>query len=100
MIQPNLIINSSSTPLFGAPIPTEFFILIIILAIWSLIWKGLALYKSAQKGQKIWFIIMLIANTVGILEIIYLLTHREKKSNIINPLAPKHFTEPSNPNLP
>ncbi len=99
MLTNTLIQASSTIPL--QTIPTNWLIGIIILAIWSLIWKGLALYKSAQKGQKIWFIIMLIGNTVGILEIIYLLIYREaRKTPIINPLAPKHFTEPANPNLP
>lgn len=47
---------------------------IAVLAIWSIVWKGLALWRSAQRGQKVWFIVMLVLNTVGILEIIYLLT--------------------------
>ncbi|MEK7187004.1 MAG: DUF5652 family protein [Patescibacteria group bacterium] len=45
--------------------------LIAILAIWSLIWKGLALWKAASLRQKYWFIALLIINTLGILEIIY-----------------------------
>ena len=44
----------------------------IIIFIWSLFWKGLALWHSARRESKIWFIILLIINTVGILEIIYL----------------------------
>lgn len=40
--------------------------------IWSLLWKGLALWRAAKSDQKNWFIIMLILNTVGILEIVYL----------------------------
>lgn len=44
---------------------------LFILATWSLIWKGLALYKAARKEAKIWFVILLIVNTVGILEILY-----------------------------
>ena len=42
------------------------------LVIWSLIWKGFALWHAAGRQQKIWFIILLILNTAGILEIIYL----------------------------
>ncbi len=41
--------------------------------IWSLIWKGLALYRSARNEQKGWFIVLLVLNTMGILEILYLL---------------------------
>lgn len=47
-------------------------ILFIVLAAWSLVWKGIALWKSARAGSKIWFVILLIANTVGILEILYI----------------------------
>jgi len=42
-----------------------------VLIIWTMIWKGLALWKAARAGSKTWFIILLIVNTVGILEIIY-----------------------------
>lgn len=46
--------------------------LLVIAMIWSIIWKGVALWKSARYGQKAWFVVMLIVNTVGLLEIIYL----------------------------
>ena len=46
--------------------------LIAIALIWSLIWKGLALWKSAGLRQKYWFIAILVLNTLGILEIIYI----------------------------
>ena len=52
---------------FGAAGP-----LLLVLLIWSGIWKGLALWHSARRDEWIWFIIFLVANTVGILEIIYL----------------------------
>ncbi len=54
---------------------TVFFILIV----WSFIWKGLALWRSARRGDKVWFIIFLIVNTVGILEIIYYFLISKKK---------------------
>jgi uncharacterized membrane protein len=47
-------------------------VLLVALAIWSLVWKGLALWRAAQRGSKPWFIVMLILNTAGILEIIYI----------------------------
>jgi hypothetical protein len=45
---------------------------LLLLVIWSLFWKGLALWHSGRRGQHWWFIVMLIVNTIGILEIIYL----------------------------
>lgn len=47
-------------------------ILLPIVILWSIFWKGLALWHSAQRGQYWWFVIMLVVNTLGILEIIYL----------------------------
>ena len=45
---------------------------VLVLALWSLFWKGLGLWHSAQRKQPWWFVIMLVVNTAGILEIIYL----------------------------
>lgn len=46
--------------------------LFLLIIIWSIFWKGLALWKSARLGQYIWFVLMLVINTIGILEIIYI----------------------------
>ena len=43
-----------------------------LLVIWSLLWKGLALWHAGRKGQPWWFIALLVINTAGIFEIIYL----------------------------
>jgi methionyl-tRNA synthetase len=47
-------------------------LVLLLVIVWSLFWKGLALWHSGRRGQPWWFIILLIVNTVGILEIIYL----------------------------
>ncbi len=44
----------------------------VALFVWSMVWKGLALWKSAHKEQKWWFIAFLVVNTLGVLEILYL----------------------------
>ena len=43
-----------------------------IILLWNVPWKGVALWKAARNRQKIWFILLLIVNTMAILEIIYL----------------------------
>lgn len=53
--------------------------ILIILLIWSMIWKGIALWKAGKNGQMIWFIAMFILNTVGILEILYIGFFQKKK---------------------
>ena len=46
--------------------------LLLLLIIWTLVWKGAALWRAARNGQRNWFIALLIINSLGILEIIYL----------------------------
>ena len=47
-------------------------IFLTIAIIWSIVWKGLALWKAAREESKPWFIVLLVLNTFGILEILYL----------------------------
>lgn len=56
-----------------------FNIFLYFVFLWSLFWKGIALWRAANGGQKIWFIAMLILSTVGILEIIYLFWFAKSK---------------------
>jgi len=49
----------------------EHTLLIITILAWSLIWKGIALWQAARLSMKGWFISILILNTVGILEIVF-----------------------------
>ena len=50
------------------------FIIVIITII-----KGVALYKSARLNEKVWFWVLLIFNTAGILPLIYLYIKRKRK---------------------
>lgn len=43
-----------------------------LVLVWSLIWKGIALWSSAKSNSKIWFIALLVINTMGIFEILYI----------------------------
>lgn len=45
---------------------------ILLAIVWAAGWKGLALWHSARRGRYWWFVILLVVNTFGILEIIYL----------------------------
>lgn len=51
----------------------------VAIALWSLAWKGVALWFAARNHQKRWFVVLLIVNTVGILDIVYLLWFRMDK---------------------
>lgn len=42
------------------------------ILIWVISWKGVALWQAARLSHTWWFIVILVVNTVGILEIIYI----------------------------
>ena len=57
----------------------KFTIILLILAAWDIVWRGIALWKASKNGSKPWFIALLILNTVGILPIIYIFFFSDKK---------------------
>lgn len=59
-----------------------FAFIIIPLVIWSLIWKGIALWKAARLGHKTWFVFLLVLNTAGILQILYIYVFSKKAKPI------------------
>ena len=52
---------------------------IIVLSIWTMIWKGIGLWKAGRNNQLAWFVVMFIFNTAGILPIIYLVGFQKGK---------------------
>jgi hypothetical protein len=53
-----------------------------LIIIWTLIWKGTALWRAAKRDSVVWFVVLLIVNTLGILEILYIFVFsRERKIN-------------------
>lgn len=53
---------------------------ILPLALWSMVWKGLALWKAARNTHKAWFVVLLVVNTCGILDILYYYVFGKKKA--------------------
>ncbi len=58
----------------------------VIALAWKFFWYGLALYKAIEKKHKTWFVVLVIGgglayffNDLGILAIIYLILHKDKK---------------------
>ncbi|MCX6745343.1 MAG: DUF5652 family protein [Candidatus Parcubacteria bacterium] len=62
--------NSQSIAVFLAS--TTGAIVLFLLILWSLAWKGIALWQAARREAKGWYVVLLILNTLGILEIIYI----------------------------
>lgn len=59
-------------------------VLLILVLIWSFTWKGIALWKAARNGQKTWFAALLVLNTLGLLEIVYVLGFSKKEDKKIS----------------
>jgi len=53
--------------------------LILVLVLWDLVWKAIAMWKAARNNQLGWFVCIAIFNTIGILPIIYILRNMKGK---------------------
>lgn len=62
----------------------DFVWVFVLLMIWQLVWKGLALWKAGKRQDKVWFVILFLLNTLGILDIIYLFAVKTKKTTANN----------------
>lgn len=52
----------------------------ILAAAWTIPWKGVALWRAARNKSVAWFVALLIINTFGILDIIYIFAFSGKKN--------------------
>jgi len=59
---------------------------LLLIMLWVLPWKGVALWKAAKKDHSTWFIVILLLNTMAILEILYIFifSKRKKKIKLLN----------------
>ena len=67
---------------------------ILVAALWTIVLKGFALWYAARGSQKWWYIALLIVNTLGVLEIIYLIWFRPKE-NAPGETPPAHISSPA-----
>jgi len=56
--------------------------LFVLLAIWTTVIKAFALWHSARNGQTFWFVALLVVNSLGVLELVYLLAFRKDKREL------------------
>lgn len=54
-------------------------LVIPLVVVWSMAWKGIALWKAGRNDHLAWFIVLFIVNTLGILPIIYIFAFSRKK---------------------
>lgn len=71
-----LVLTNTSIPIW----------IIIISILWTLPWKGVALWKTARNHDKVWFTLLLIINTLAILEILYIFVFSKREQKTKNEL--------------
>jgi methionyl-tRNA synthetase len=55
-------------------------VFVFLILVWTLPWKGVALWRAAKNDHKGWFVALLVLNTLGMLEILYIFVFSKKKS--------------------
>lgn len=50
----------------------------ILVIVWSAVWKMIALWKCGRNNQLVWFVVLAVLNTAGILPIVYLAFFQKK----------------------
>jgi methionyl-tRNA synthetase len=53
-------------------VPGWIIALVVVLGIWEAVWKAIALWRAGNDRNLLWFVLMFVLNTVGILEIVYI----------------------------
>jgi methionyl-tRNA synthetase len=60
---------------------------VVAIGVWGLIWKAFALYRAGANRSPGWFVALLLLNTVGILEMLYIFVFGKKKRDAPAPAA-------------
>lgn len=55
----------------SSPTPAMRGLLVAVVA-WTLSWKGVSLWRAAKDDSKPWFVTLLVTNTLGVLDAVYL----------------------------
>lgn len=55
-------------------------VVLVLLVVWTIPWKGFALWRAARSYHRWWFGVLLVVNTLAILEILYLFIFGHRKS--------------------
>jgi len=76
----------------------EELIILALLLLWTLPWKGIALWRASKRGERKWFIAILILNTLAILDIVYIFVF--SKRPIKGPIEKSRKLSDLKPNLP
>ena len=65
--------------LSGMGLSVGMLFLMLVVMVWDLVWKLLAMWKAAKRNSAVWFAALLLFNTAGILPILYIYVFSEMK---------------------
>lgn len=84
------------SPIYS-PLPfAGFFVPLFVAAlVWTIVLKGFSLWYAARGEQKWWFVALLVVNTLGILEIVYLIWFRPSAEPHAHATPVQHSSEPA-----
>ncbi len=54
----------------------------LLVIIWEAFWKGIGLWKSAKRGDTVWFVAIFLINLFGVISLIYL-WHTKQLNDVI-----------------
>lgn len=66
-------------------------VLLVVILLWSIFWKCYSVWIAVKNNDKRWFIALLILNTVGILDIIYIFSVAKKNTGDIKNVLKRSF---------
>ena len=69
------------------------------IIVWIIFWKGYALWIAVKSNHKIWFVVLLVLNTFGILEIIYIFYVAKKKWSDLKEVLTSSISSKKKPTL-
>lgn len=53
--------------------------IILLITLWTLPWKVIALWKAVKNNHRKWFVALIILNTLALLEILYIFVFSKEK---------------------
>ncbi len=64
----------------------------ILVSVWTLAWKCYSSWLAVKRGEKVWFVALIVLNTVGILDMIYVFVVAKKKWSDVEHAFKRLFT--------
>ncbi|MFH1292142.1 MAG: DUF5652 family protein [bacterium] len=74
----------------GVSMDTQTTLLILFVTLWVIPWKAVALWKAARNDHKGWFVVLILLNTLAVLEAVYIFmfSNKHKKAKVaLEPMA-------------